>query len=863
MSSSIEPPSKESLFKDEKFKTTKKSENLKPVESETGFEPRLQRLAEDDEAFGCEKVSLIAARAALRVLPLCATEESGLFGLGTGSAQDVVVHILALWRATLGASHYALFTESDVTMMCAAAYAVCDATLDSSDATLDPSGAVSDVDYFASISAAHAISAVSASYTSSAVKAVSTYAVSTSSGPADYAAANSTAFDTDLTFIESNSNWQDLRYAPLWPDAPFGDKSKGDKIIANWDTAIEELIASEDVAKDEAAVDALIKMKHDYHGLLNGGFVEKKTASNANARIEFVADKKHIADIIAGDDRLGRALIVKSLVQRIRSRQQSQHLTVGLFGDWGVGKSTFINILRKKLDEQPVAGNAEFIYGEFDAWSYENTENFQAGITQEIITAFTSYKAQSEKYRRRYLRFEWDFLKKPLIVLEFAYKLNPWRFLFWCASLVVLSMLLFSADIRDGAISLIQSLGLLKSPAVIEGVGIFSGITLAILAWQQFKNTLAQPLTKEWKTYIRLPSYAKHLGELPVMAKQIRMLCDMRLGAQSDAYRKLLFVIDNLDRCDTEGIVKTFEAVKLILDVPNVVVVVAVDQRIALPALACKYEKMAEHHEYDAKAIARDYLAKVINLPLYLPEPDKRSVAEYLAHLWDDTNFVRTLFNEFEPDNAASNNMPGDQGVGGDEAEPKREDDKDQENNESLADIIAHINRVNFEGNYHKWKAEQKSDDLLDVDATIEKEGLNDVQKKAFYEWLIKFNLRNPRQIKRLYNSYNLLQQVGVLDVEEGERDEQQLVLLVALFAIEAIHQNVHLGDQGLNNEKREAKLYLFCRSDTWSVTSGVDDRLLLAIDEVRSLIARKESYKQLDLLVEPFVLPGLFQDDN
>ena len=30
-------------------------------------------------------------------------------------------------------------------------------------------------------------------------------------------------------------------------------------------------------------------------------------------------------------------------------------------------------------------------------------------------------------------------------------------------------------------------------------------------------------------------------------------------------------------------------------------------------------------------------------------------------------------------------------------------------------------------------------------------------QKVAFYDWLLKLNLRNPRQVKRLYNSYNLL----------------------------------------------------------------------------------------------------------
>jgi hypothetical protein len=103
------------------------------------------------------------------------------------------------------------------------------------------------------------------------------------------------------------------------------------------------------------------------------------------------------------------------------------------------------------------------------------------------------------------------------------------------------------------------------------------------------------------------------------IAEDIELMVNIRLGTEQTQRhyglgkvlprRRLLFVVDDLDRCSPEGIFKTFEAIRLVLDLPQVIVVVAVDQRIALAALALHYEKLTKHHQLnDAKAISIEAL---------------------------------------------------------------------------------------------------------------------------------------------------------------------------------------------------------------------------------------------------------------
>ncbi|WP_158621578.1 P-loop NTPase fold protein [Corallococcus aberystwythensis] len=94
-------------------------------------------------------------------------------------------------------------------------------------------------------------------------------------------------------------------------------------------------------------------------------------------------------DDLQGEDRLGIDPEVQALVSVLAARDVAPPLSLGLFGDWGSGKSFFMRRLEKSIDA--VAATAAPGYCEkivqirFNAWSYIDTQNLWASLTSEIF----------------------------------------------------------------------------------------------------------------------------------------------------------------------------------------------------------------------------------------------------------------------------------------------------------------------------------------------------------------------------------------------------------------------------------------------------------------------------------------------
>ena len=174
----------------------------------------------------------------------------------------------------------------------------------------------------------------------------------------------------------------------------------------------------------------------------------------------------------------------------------------------------------------------------------------------------------------------------------------------------------------------------------IFGTGLFGGgLFLLLKFWANTKRFLEHPLAEDMKTYLQLPSYGKHLGEVPVIKKELKALCKTRLQKDTD---RLLVVVDDLDRCNPQAITDTFDAIRLVMDpedLSQVAVIIAVDDRIAFRALARHYQNMQVVEPEEGKRrvsrskeeIARDYLSKIIQLPLRLEPPNERGVREFIV----------------------------------------------------------------------------------------------------------------------------------------------------------------------------------------------------------------------------------------
>ncbi|BCG62717.1 MAG: hypothetical protein methR_P0367 [Methyloprofundus sp.] len=494
-----------------------------------------------------------------------------------------------------------------------------------------------------------------------------------------------------------------------------------------------------------------------------------------------------------------------------------------MFGDWGIGKLSIIEQLRQNLKE---VEHCDYVVGEFNAWSYEHTPNSQAGIAHEMISALTTIPRQGKRSWRGDWNDFWKiFWNKLCITWKFATNFHGKKIL-------VILLIVW--------VGLVCALPILETNPSLEIPVLFGFV---YLLYKGLKTIMSQPLAAELKTYLQLPSYQKHLGTVPEMSKNIKGLCEICLGKNiGGKNRRMIFFVDDLDRCGVDGIVKTFEAIRLVLDIPWATVVIAMDQRIILPALASHYESLSKYHSCDPIEIARDYLAKVIHLPVSLQVPDDSSVAKYLASIWNDPEFEASI-NKVQPK------------VQPVKADCLKQKEKlnlvdGEKSTELLRDIIADIDSLDIQSMLRPLEKEEQP-----VEDPSENTGFGQEQKIKFYEWLIKFNLRNPRQIKRLYNNYNLLW--SIYAGEWNKDDNAWYIHMLALLALEMVSEHVPFDKtSNIRKEYREA-FFAFKGNKQIPDITGVEAE---NINEAYKLIFDYQASREIDLLkrVEPFVLPEI-----
>ncbi|NOH59903.1 hypothetical protein F0261_17905 [Alteromonas sp. 07-89-2] len=606
------------------------------------------------------------------------------------------------------------------------------------------------------------------------------------------------AFFQDLKAAEDALSTHSVIDEPLWSNTRQGVVEMSH--IGKFQSAVETLFSESSGISAEGA-EALEQMLKLYNGYVSGIANINKNNGSTKASYEALS-KVSSEDINANKDTLNRGALVNGLANILCDKEHIHPLTIGLMGNWGSGKSQVLALLKKELKardcEQP------FLFGEFNAWAYEHAKSSQAAMAHEVISALTSH----DKFQTVNMESDPGSRLKQSI-------LNLFRQIGWIMSGRV--RIIYAFAIRKHLNKVLQSIGWLSlfviASAWLAGQGLnqnqipdfskplTSGALIAIIAslWQlpkQLRYIISQPMTKEFLTYIKLPNYASHIGEIAEMQKDIRLIAKIRLGFQDDAchdylgklsnFRRLLFVVDDLDRCSPEGIVKTFEAIRLVLHIPHVTVVVAVDQRIALAALALHYKGVEPYHTLqDARAIARDYLAKVIQLPVVISDGDNESLTEFLSDIWleEGTNKQNWLAHLIKDDElqAPAEHLEiktRSSRLDGLDLDSFIEDDGLSEY--ELAKLILET----------EPKSEPPKPEVL--------KGLSDHQKAALYYWATHFGLTNARQLKRLDNSYNLIRLVAqeedkiALTQKVDSVDKQQLKFsygyLVTLMTLEFIN---------------------------------------------------------------------------
>ncbi|MCG3679588.1 KAP family NTPase [Aliarcobacter butzleri] len=249
-------------------------------------------------------------------------------------------------------------------------------------------------------------------------------------------------------------------------------------------------------------------------------------------------NRKHFADHI------------KSAIVNYEDKN-NESLTIGLYGKWGSGKTSIINMIIENLES-----NKDFIIFNFEPWLFSDTN--------QLISNFFK---------------------------EFAQKINH------------------DANESDD----MKSIGLKMEAyaSFFEPLTLIPESTIQIIA-----KAIHTFVSSGGKTFTKMgEAYKKDLSETKKdIEKHLNKL-----------NKRILIIIDDIDRLNNTEIKQIFQLIKSLGNFPNTIYLSSMDKDVVVNALS-----------EVQKGDGNEYLEKIINVPLEIPQLSKSNVHKFLFSKLDE-----------------------------------------------------------------------------------------------------------------------------------------------------------------------------------------------------------------------------------
>ena len=303
------------------------------------------------------------------------------------------------------------------------------------------------------------------------------------------------------------------------------------------------------------------------------------------------------SDNEAENDLLQFTYLAKAVTRLVRM----PHLlptTIGVFGDWGSGKSTLLKIIRAAFKDDP-----DTLCISFNGWLFEGYEDAKTALMGTILDDLQ------------------DRISADRTVLERCQEL--------LGKLIKRVKWLQLAS-TAGRYAIPALMGLHHPSFAHIGQDIHQ-------AAQALPGTIVQQ-AKE----LDITSMKQLLEEVPDGPENIRRNIrdfrkDFALLLEKANIKRLVVFIDDLDRCLPESIIETLEAIKLFLFVPGTAFIIGADERLVQYAVRQRFPELPGPEA----EVGRDYLEKLVQIPIRLPALNAAELESYLRLLFAERDLSR------------------------------------------------------------------------------------------------------------------------------------------------------------------------------------------------------------------------------
>lgn len=260
-------------------------------------------------------------------------------------------------------------------------------------------------------------------------------------------------------------------------------------------------------------------------------------------------------------------------------------LTVGVFGIWGAGKSTLLNLINSSYEEKD-----GIICVTINAWMFESYEDAKAAIMEAMLRELKEDKKIPDRIKGSLsgLIKKIDFFKVGTKVVSSAAPV--------IASLVTGNPL----------------------PLVLNLPSDVKEIETTIKSVSDSVKGIKEDYLKDEETV-----------NDSVVNNVRNFRNEFEKTLELDEIKRVVVLIDDLDRCQPERIIETLEVIKLFLSVKKTSFILAADENVIQYAIKKKYPNIDGFNvELD-----KEYIEKMIQVPIQIPELSSKDVQNYLLLL--------------------------------------------------------------------------------------------------------------------------------------------------------------------------------------------------------------------------------------
>ncbi|MEM7529120.1 MAG: P-loop NTPase fold protein [Pseudomonadota bacterium] len=331
------------------------------------------------------------------------------------------------------------------------------------------------------------------------------------------------------------------------------------------------------------------------------------------------------------EDRLDRANLAGTLFDVLHGPELQTPITVGIYGGWGSGKTSVMNMLRKRLDEDR-AGVTLW----FNAWKYASSdETLWRALLLEIVTALGNSgtgipalpaKGNTEK--------DAETLDKRLADLKSSlYRSRSWT--------------------EQGAVTVNWNQAVpFAMDMVLRAVGFTASQGLFnLFRWRAEDDTAKEKKRDEIKEMAsqtmelfereEIERFQAHVTSLEQFEDALKSLIKDEIAARN---MRLYVFVDDLDRCMPDQAVSALEAIKLFMDQKDCVFILGMDRDAVEEGIRQRYPFVPDESGKQRQQIEpRKYLDKIIQLPFNLAPLSGAQVRGFVESLLIDTKFEADL----------------------------------------------------------------------------------------------------------------------------------------------------------------------------------------------------------------------------